>query len=107
MKGAGDAAFALQLANVAQIDEGHVVAAVLRDRFFDRQGLDLTFGGVDQRPKSRANFLRHRSAHTVLDRAAAGSRVAWQRAGAKAMRLSNHDPEKWNPVFGKDHAQNK
>jgi hypothetical protein len=52
MKGARDAAFAFQLADVAQIDPGHVVTAVLRDRGFHRQGLDLAFGGFDQRAKS-------------------------------------------------------
>jgi hypothetical protein len=60
VKGARNAAFAPQLANVAQIDESDVIATMLRDCFFDRQGLDLAFGGVDQSAKSRGNFLRHR-----------------------------------------------
>ena len=70
MKGAGDSAFALQFANVAQVDESHVIAAVLGDPGFDRQGFDLAFGGFDQSAESGADRLRHRRARILINCAA-------------------------------------
>ena len=59
MKRAGHAPFAVKLADVAHVDEGDVVAPVKGDGLFDRQGLDLALGVVDERPIAVLNFLRH------------------------------------------------
>src|ERR1700728_2702491 len=63
MKRAGHAPFTLELANVANIDKGHVLAAMKGKRLFDRQVFDLALGGVDQRAKPGRNFLRHENVH--------------------------------------------
>ena len=49
MEGAGHAALAGELADVAQVDEHDVVAAVQRERLVRGQGLDRALGGRDQR----------------------------------------------------------
>jgi hypothetical protein len=59
MKGAGHAALALELADVTDIDESHIVASMQRDGVFDRERLDLAFGGIDERAKPGGDFLRH------------------------------------------------
>ena len=59
VEGAGHAAFAIELANVAQVDEHDVVATVQRERVLRGQGLDLPFGGFDQRADVRGDVLRH------------------------------------------------
>jgi hypothetical protein len=60
VKGAGYAALAVELANVAQVDEDDVVAIVERTCRLDRQRLDGTFGRCDQRLHVHGDLLRHR-----------------------------------------------
>src|ERR1700688_1533652 len=59
MEGAGHLTVALQFADVADIDQHHVVATGELDRLLGRQGLDFAVGGIDQRFVSRRNCLRH------------------------------------------------
>src|ERR1044072_2092789 len=56
---AGHLALALTLARIAQVDEGHVGAAVQLARLVDAERLDLALGGVEQRLVSGGDFLRH------------------------------------------------
>src|ERR1051326_4064148 len=74
VEGAGNAAVAVELADVAQIHEHDVAAAVELDRVLEAQRLDLAFRGVDQRPESRGDVLGHgnlaRVAHILPDAAA-------------------------------------
>ena len=66
-----DAAFALKFADVAQIDEGHVIAPVQSERVLDRQRLDLALGGIDERAKARLDLLRHGPLRPELPRSVA------------------------------------
>jgi hypothetical protein len=52
-------AFAMELANVAQVDEDHVVAAMKRERVLRGQGFDDAFGGLDQPLDVYRDVLRH------------------------------------------------
>src|SRR5262249_42854947 len=61
MEGAGNAAFTIELANVAQVDEYHVGAAVHRHGGIGRQRLDLALGRRDQRLDMGGDVLRHRA----------------------------------------------
>jgi hypothetical protein len=49
----------MELANVAQVDEDDVVAAVERERVLRGQGFDDAFGGLDQSMDVRGDLLRH------------------------------------------------
>src|SRR3954447_8582774 len=59
VEGAGHAAFAIELANVAQVDEDDVVVPVERERVLRGQGLDDPFGGFDQSLNVGGDVLRH------------------------------------------------
>src|SRR5262245_41630075 len=48
MEGAGHTALAVELANVAQVDEHDIVAAMQCERRLDRERLDCTLGRFDQ-----------------------------------------------------------
>jgi hypothetical protein len=52
-------AFAMELANVAQVDEDDVVTAVERERVLRGQGFDDAFGGLDQPLDVCRDVLRH------------------------------------------------
>src|SRR5499433_276757 len=52
MEGAGDHAFPLQLPHVAQVHEGHVIAAVAGARFLETEGGDAGLRLVHELPKS-------------------------------------------------------
>src|SRR5207253_11009285 len=57
VKGARHAALAIELADVAQVDEHDVVAAVKLERVLDRERFDLALGGVDEGAKSQFYLL--------------------------------------------------
>ena len=59
VEGTRNPAFAMQLANVAEVDEDDVVAAVERERVLRGQGFDVAFGGLDQSMDVRGDLLRH------------------------------------------------
>src|SRR5690348_6121314 len=59
MEGARHLALAVALAWIAQVDEGHVGAAVQLARLLHAQGLDLALGVGEQRLVSGGNGLRH------------------------------------------------
>src|SRR6266516_1042000 len=61
VEGAGDAAVAVELADVAQIDEHDVAAAVQLPRLLDAERLDLPLRGIDQRAVPCGDFLCHGS----------------------------------------------
>src|ERR1043166_1641460 len=52
VEGAGHAALAVEFADIAQVDEHDVVAAVELERVLDGQVFDLALGGIDERAKS-------------------------------------------------------
>src|SRR5262245_830757 len=60
MEGAGLAALAVELANVAQVDEYHVIATMQRERLLDRERLDRALRRLDQRGDMGGDVLRHR-----------------------------------------------
>src|SRR5262249_45044848 len=62
MERAGNAAVAVELADVAQIDEYDVVAAVQLERVVDPECLDLAFRGIDQCPEAGGDRLSHENA---------------------------------------------
>ena len=81
MHGARHPAVALQFADVADIDEHHVVAAMQLDGVFGRKRLDALFGLLDQAFDADVDFLRHasdiwRSAAFVKPRRTHGSIAA-------------------------------
>ena len=49
----------MELANVAQVDENDIVAAVERERVLRGQGFDDAFGGLDQPLDVCRDVLRH------------------------------------------------
>jgi hypothetical protein len=59
VEGPWNPALAMELANVAQVDEDDVVAAVERERVLRGQGFDDAFGGLDQSMDVRGDLLRH------------------------------------------------
>jgi hypothetical protein len=71
-KAPGHPAFAIELANVAQVDEDDVVATVERERVLRGQGLDHPFGGFDQPADVRGDVLRHGFVSVVAKRWWAG-----------------------------------
>src|SRR5262249_60056851 len=60
MEGAGHATLAVELANIAQVDEHDVVAAMQCERLLDRESLDCALGRRDQRVDMGGDVLRHR-----------------------------------------------
>jgi hypothetical protein len=52
-------AFAMELANVAQVDANDIVAEEERERVLRGQGFDDAFGGLDQSMDVRGDVLRH------------------------------------------------
>src|SRR5579885_152225 len=66
MEGARHPALACQFADVADIDQHSIVAAGKLDRRFDRQRLDLAFGGFDQGLIAGGNGLRHRASRPMM-----------------------------------------
>src|SRR6185295_18133959 len=59
MEGAGNAALAVELADVADVDEHGVAARVQLDGVGRRKRLDLAFGGLDQGVDMGGDVLRH------------------------------------------------
>ena len=59
MDRAGNAALAIELARVAQVDEGDIGVAVQRQRLLDRDRLDRILGLVDQILDAENFALRH------------------------------------------------
>src|SRR5262245_35645958 len=59
MERAGHAPVAVELADVAQVDEYDAVGSVQRKRVADRQRLDLALRRRDERIDMGGNFLRH------------------------------------------------
>src|SRR6185295_13583865 len=59
MEGAGHAAVAVELANVADVHEHDVAASVQLDGVGRRKRLDLALGGLDQGLDVRGDVLRH------------------------------------------------
>ena len=74
VEGPGNAALALQLADVAQVDEHDVVAAVQLQRLLDRQRLDLALRRRHERVDSGGDGLRHVPVRVW--------RASWQRPGS-------------------------
>ena len=66
------------------------------------------FAAVYAKPMGRPHgrYLHHRSVAGHLDLLSLGYRARLPAADPRR-RLVEHDPEKWMPVFGKDHAQKK
>src|SRR5262245_36520384 len=60
MEGARHAAVAVELANVAQVDEHDIVAPMQCERRLDRERLDRALGCLDQSLDMRGDVLWHR-----------------------------------------------
>src|SRR5579871_833423 len=66
VKRAGNSAVALKLADVADVDENHVVAAVHGDCLGGRNCFNLAIGVLDQRFHTERNFLSHKGFRRTL-----------------------------------------
>jgi hypothetical protein len=60
MERTGNAPFAVEFADVAQVDEGHLAAAVKPDCVGRQQRLDFAFGRRNHIFHMKGNVLRHR-----------------------------------------------
>ena len=86
-------------------DQGHIAAKLLglqpHRRAVDRLADFVLLGRARQRARHRRQGQGRSRRHDRGDHAA-GERLRRQSPGRLA-----HDPEKWTPVFGKDHVQEK
>jgi hypothetical protein len=62
MKSADTTYLAFKLANIANVDKGHVIAAMQGQSLLDGEGFNLPFGSIDERTKPGRHFPRRGNA---------------------------------------------
>jgi hypothetical protein len=86
----------------------HLVPAKAVTAFSSNMTMDSHFRGNergDSTPGQGPTFTAFRSRRTPASPAIIGFALTWQGDAQLWTCLPGHDPEKWIPFFGRDHAQ--